>query len=55
MQLVKTPTHEATFPHQGSARQFAKAFNVKYDTSEAVAVSEKKGWLQGKSPAACAF
>jgi hypothetical protein len=44
MQLVKTTTHNASYPHKGSAGQFANHFGVKYDTAEAVNISKKKGW-----------
>src|SRR5262249_11196952 len=39
MQLVETSAHEATFPHEGSVRQFEQQFKVSYDTPEAVKVS----------------
>ena len=48
MQLVKRSAHEATYPHAGSASQFAKEFNVKYDSPEAVRVASDKGWLKGR-------
>jgi hypothetical protein len=48
MQLVLRTAHEATYPHAGSAEQFAKAHNVTYDTAEAVAYVEKKGRLRGR-------
>lgn len=44
MQLVKTQTHIDSFPHKGSAGQFADHFGVKYDTKEAVDISKSKGW-----------
>jgi hypothetical protein len=44
MQLVKTTTHIATYPHKGSAGQFTDAFGVQYDTKEAVNISKSKGW-----------
>jgi len=50
MQLVKTPTHEATFPHKGSVAQYEQHFGVDYDTKASVAKSQKKGWLRGKPP-----
>ena len=50
MQLVKTSTHEATFPHKGSVSQFEKYFGVKYGSQEAIAVSHSKGWLKGRVP-----
>jgi hypothetical protein len=34
MQLVKTTTHNASYPHEGSAEQFADHFGVKYDTAK---------------------
>jgi RHS repeat-associated protein len=48
MQLVLRTTHEATYPHAGSAEQFAKAHGVSYDTAEAVAYVEDKGRLRGR-------
>jgi hypothetical protein len=50
LQLVKTPTHEASLPHKGSVSQFEKEFGVKYDSPKAVALAEEKGWLQGRAP-----
>ena len=50
MQLVKTSTHEAHYPHSGSAAQFAKHFNVPYDTNAAVQKANSKGWLVGRKP-----
>ena len=50
MQLVKRSAHEATYPHAGSAEQFASEFGVKYDTPEAVAEAQKRGWLRGRLP-----
>lgn len=50
MQLVQRSAHEETYPHSGSASQFSKEFGVKYDTPEAVFVSEEKGWLKGRTP-----
>ncbi len=35
MQLVETGAHEATFPHEGSVRQFEQAHKVKYESKEA--------------------
>lgn len=53
MQLVKREAHEATFPHAGSAEQFAKHFGVEYDSNEAVDAAHKKGWLEGRKPKIC--
>jgi hypothetical protein len=50
MQLVKTQAHIESFPHAGSADQFAKHFKVNYDSNEAVLAAQKKGWLKGRSP-----
>ena len=50
MQLVRRSAHEATYPHIGSADQFAKYFNVNYDSQDAVRVAQNKGWLKGKTP-----
>lgn len=50
MQLVKTQTHIDSFPHAGSADQFAKHFGVNYDSQEAVQAAQKQGWLKGRSP-----
>jgi RHS repeat-associated protein len=50
MQLVKTEAHIKTFPHAGSADQFAKHFGVGYDTPEAVKAAQSKGWLRGRTP-----
>jgi RHS repeat-associated protein len=50
MQLVKRSTHEASLPHKGSVAQFEEHFGVTYDTPEAVAAAQKKGWLQGRMP-----
>jgi uncharacterized protein RhaS with RHS repeats len=50
MQLVKTQAHIDSFPHAGSADQFAKHFGVEYDSPEAVQVAQKQGWLKGRSP-----
>ena len=44
MQLVKRASHEATYPHKGSAGQFADHFGVKYDTAESIEAAKKKGW-----------
>ncbi|MCX8662519.1 HNH endonuclease [Gilliamella sp. B2911] len=44
MQLVKTQTHIDSYPHKGSAGQFADHFGVKYDSKEAVEISKKQGW-----------
>lgn len=44
MQLVKRTTHEANYPHKGSAGQFADHFGVKYDSKDAVDASKAKGW-----------
>ena len=30
MQLVKTDTHEATYPHNGGVRQYTQATGIKY-------------------------
>jgi RHS repeat-associated protein len=48
MQLVLRTTHEASYPHAGSAEQFAKAHGVAYDTAEAVAYVEDRGRLRGR-------
>nr|WP_149658779.1 RHS repeat-associated core domain-containing protein [Pseudomonas sp. ANT_J12] len=53
MQLVKTTAHEATFPHGGSVAQFEKHFGLPsgaYGTTDAVGVSQSKGWLKGRAP-----
>ena len=50
MQLVKRSAHEATYPHAGSADQYAKHFDVKYDTVEAVKAAQSQGWLKGRLP-----
>ncbi|WP_244110117.1 RHS repeat-associated core domain-containing protein [Burkholderia ambifaria] len=50
MQLVQTQAHIDTFPHAGSADQFAKHFGVAYDSPEAVRVAQEQGWLKGRSP-----
>jgi RHS repeat-associated protein len=47
MQLVQSDAHEATYTHEGSVKQFSDKYGVKYDTQDAVKVSESKGWLQG--------
>jgi RHS repeat-associated protein len=47
MQLVQSDAHEATYTHEGSVKQFSDEYGVKYDTQDAVKVSESKGWLQG--------
>ncbi|WP_260434957.1 RHS repeat-associated core domain-containing protein [Burkholderia sp. Bp8992] len=47
MQLVKAQAHIGTFPHAGSADQFAKHFGVAYDSSGAVRVGQEQGWLKG--------
>ncbi|MBG6128314.1 RHS repeat-associated protein [Pseudomonas sp. BG2dil] len=55
MQLVKTSAHEATFPHGGSVSQFEKHFGLRsgeYGKSEAIAISQDKGWLKGRAPKA---
>jgi RHS repeat-associated protein len=44
MQLVGTDTHVESFPHKGSAGQFADHFGVKYDSKEAIDVSKQQGW-----------
>ncbi|WP_444626871.1 RHS repeat-associated core domain-containing protein [Flavobacterium columnare] len=44
MQLILRTTHEANYPHKGSAGQFADEFNVKYDSDDAVNISKSKGW-----------
>jgi len=48
MQLVKRPTHEATYPHKGSVAQFESEHGVKYDTKDAVDVAREKGWIKCK-------
>ena len=53
MQLVRRDAHEATFPHAGSAEQFAKHFGVEYDSNAAVDAAHKKGWLEGRKPKVC--
>ncbi|MGH9760487.1 MAG: HNH endonuclease, partial [Blastocatellia bacterium] len=50
MQLVETSAHEATFPHEGSVRQFEQTYKVSYDSPEAVKVSYENGWLKGRVP-----
>ena len=50
MQLVTRTAHEATYPHAGSADQFAKHFNVTYDSPEAVKAAQNKDWLKGRLP-----
>ncbi len=50
MQLVARGAHEKSFPHGGSVSQFEKHFNVKYNTPEAVIISQENGWLKGKKP-----
>ncbi len=47
MQLVQSDAHEATYSHEGSVKQFSDQFGVKYDTPDAVKVSESEGWLKG--------
>ncbi|TXI13130.1 MAG: hypothetical protein E6Q66_10540 [Pedobacter sp.] len=44
MQLVKTTTHEASFPHKGSAGQFKDHFGIPYDTYEAKVKAFEQGW-----------
>ena len=46
MQLIKTETHVANLPHNGSVSQFEKAFNVKYETYEAKQLAYEKGWRE---------
>jgi RHS repeat-associated protein len=53
MQLVSRSAHEATYPHAGSADQFAKHFGVQYDSPEAVAKAHEKGWTKGRTPKGC--
>lgn len=53
MQLVKTSAHVDTFPHIGSAGQFQNHYGVKYDSPEAVKISEEKGWLKGRKAKSC--
>lgn len=48
MQLIKTETHIANLPHNGSVSQYEKAFGVKYETYEAKMVSYEKGWRRTK-------
>ncbi|HEY0778075.1 MAG TPA: RHS repeat-associated core domain-containing protein [Gemmatirosa sp.] len=55
MQLVQTPTHESTLPHQGSVKQFEQEFGVKYGSRAAVAKADENGWVSGKTPASCSF
>ena len=50
MQLITQSAHEASLPHTGSVAQFEKHFGLSsgaYGTSEAVAMSQDKGWLKG--------
>ena len=42
MQLVDTASHEASFPHAGSVSQFEKYHGVKYESSEAKLIVNKK-------------
>ncbi len=44
MQMVTHSAHEATYPHKGSAGQFADHFGVKYDTPESIAAARKQVW-----------
>nr|WP_106781358.1 RHS repeat-associated core domain-containing protein [Lysinibacillus timonensis] len=46
MQLVKTETHKASLPHQGSVKQFEQHFGVEYDTYDAKMASYNQGWRQ---------
>jgi len=51
MQLVKQSAHVASLPHVGSVSQFEKHFGLRsgaYNTSEAIAISQEKGWLKGR-------
>jgi RHS repeat-associated protein len=51
MQLVEHSAHSASLPHTGSASQFEKHFGLRsgaYDTAEAIAISQEKGWLKGR-------
>jgi len=48
MQLVKTDTHKASLPHQGSVKQFEQFFGVEYETYEAKKASFDEGWRQRK-------
>lgn len=48
MQLVLRTTHEATYPHAGSAEQFAKTHGVAYDSPAAVEFVERAGRLRGR-------
>ncbi|EKT4523367.1 HNH endonuclease [Pseudomonas putida] len=50
MQLVTKSAHEASLPHTGSVAQFEKHFGLpsgSYGSPEAVAISQRKGWLKG--------
>lgn len=52
---MKTPTHEASLPHQGAVRQFEQHFGVKYGSKAAVAKADGKGRVTGKAPRTCAL
>jgi len=41
MQLVKTPEHVATLPHEGAVKDFEQTHGLKYDTPEAVNYAQK--------------
>jgi RHS repeat-associated protein len=44
---VQSNANEATYSHEGSVKQFSDQFGVKYDTPDAMRVSESQGWLKG--------
>ncbi|MFM2482556.1 RHS repeat-associated core domain-containing protein [Celerinatantimonas sp. YJH-8] len=47
MQLVKTESHEATFPHAGSVSQFEKYHGVEYESKEAKGIASE---INGPKP-----
>jgi hypothetical protein len=41
MQLVKTPDHVATLPHEGAVKHFETATGTTYGSDEAIAKAKK--------------